>query len=76
MNSCLTVGAGVMSEADEVMGVGVSKVKPHSVENVTSCSQSVMVIFEARPVSVVAQTVVSIAVYCVEQLPVPSRMVV
>jgi hypothetical protein len=32
----LTVGAGVMSDALLVIGVGVSKAKPHSVENVTS----------------------------------------
>ena len=65
-----------MSEALLVMGVGVSNVKPHSVENVTSCSQLVMVTLEAKPVSVVAQMVVSTAVYWVEQLPVPSMMVV
>lgn len=44
------VGTGV--------GVGICNVKPHSVEKVISCSQSVTGILDPSPVSVVAQTVV------------------
>jgi hypothetical protein len=76
MNLCFTVGAGVMREALLVIGVGASNAKPHSVENVTFCSQSVMITFDAKPVRLVAQMVVSTAVYCVEQLLVPSMIVV
>lgn len=60
---CFTVGAGVIREANCVIGVGVSKMKPHSVENVTSCSQSVTMTLEAKPVRVIEQTVVSTARY-------------
>jgi hypothetical protein len=73
VKSLLTVGAGVIRDEPFVVavGVGVSNEKPHSVENVTSWSQSVIVTLEASPVNVVAQTVVSIGAYTVSQLPVP-----
>lgn len=59
VNRLFTVGAGVMSDEFEVVGVGVSNVKPVSEENVTSCAQPEMVTFEARAVNMVAHTVVS-----------------
>jgi hypothetical protein len=55
-----TVGDGVINEALLVMGVGVAKVNPHSVENVTSWSHFVIVTLDAKPVRVVAQMVVII----------------
>jgi hypothetical protein len=73
VNVFLTVGAGVI-DGLFVAGVGVSKLKPHSVENVTSWLQSVIVIFDAKPVNVVAQTVVITGAYTVSQLPVPEGM--
>lgn len=77
MKICRTVGAGVIIDVLlPFVGVGVSSVKPHSVEKVTSWLQSVMVTFEASPVNVVAQTVVSKGAYTVSQLPVPVTVVV
>lgn len=76
VNVFLTVGAGVMREAFLVTGEGVSKANPHSVENVTSWVQSVMVTFDASPVNVVAQTVVMTGAYTVSQLVVPDMKVV
>lgn len=73
MNKRLTVGAGVMSdEKSVVMGLGVSNVNPHSLENVTCCSQAVTEIFDPSPVRVVAQMLVRTGANAVEQLPVPS----
>jgi len=47
-----------MVGVDAGVGVGISNVKPHSVEKVICCSQSVTEILDPSPVSVVAQTVV------------------
>ena len=76
VNMRFTVGAGVMVEKLVVIGEGVSSVNPHSVEKVICWSQSVTVILDARPVSVVAQTVVCNGANIVWQLPVPSEKVV
>lgn len=75
VNVRFTVGAGVISEALLVTGDGVSNANPHSVENVTSWLQSVMVTLDASPVNVVAQTVVITGAYTVSQLLVPMKVV-
>jgi hypothetical protein len=72
----LIVGAAVISEAPLNVEDGVSRVKPHSVENVISWSHSDTVTLDASPVSIVAHTLVVVGVYAVSQRPAPPMVVV